>query len=42
MDPMLHRACSLDLAKFCREVPLGQGKLLACLIAASKVQGNPQ
>jgi len=37
VDPMLHRACSLDLAKFCREVPLGQGKLLACLVAASKV-----
>merc|ERR1712127_912878 len=36
-DPVLHSACSLDLQKFCRDVARGEGKLLACLVAASRV-----
>ena len=25
MDPVLHAACSLDLQKFCRDIPKGAG-----------------
>jgi Golgi apparatus protein 1 len=30
-DPVLHDACSLDLSKFCREVPQGNSQQLKCL-----------
>ena len=30
-DPVLHEACSLDLSKFCREVPQGNSQQLKCL-----------
>ena len=25
VDPVLHAACSLDLQKFCRDIPPGEG-----------------
>ena len=25
VDPFLHAACSLDLQKFCRDIPQGEG-----------------
>ena len=35
-DPVLHTACAVDLRKFCRDVPQGEGRIFACLVAASK------
>merc|ERR1719334_356174 len=35
-DQRLFRACSLDLAKFCRDVHSGEGKRFACLVTISK------
>jgi len=37
VDPVLHAACSLDLQKFCRDIPQGEGKMLGCLAAAARV-----
>jgi len=37
VDPVLHAACSLDLQKFCRDIPPGEGKMLGCLAAAARV-----
>jgi len=30
-DPLLNRACALDVSKFCRDVPHGSGQQLKCL-----------
>ena len=35
-DPVLHSACAVDLRKFCRDVPQGEGRIFSCLVAASK------
>jgi len=35
-DRVLYKACSLDLAKFCREIPAGDGHRFACLVSVSK------
>jgi len=35
-DPVLHSACAVDLRKFCRDVPPGEGRIFSCLVAASK------
>jgi len=37
-DPILHAACAVDLRKFCRDIPQGEGRMFACLIQASKVE----
>ncbi|KZS17605.1 Golgi apparatus protein 1 [Daphnia magna] len=31
-DPMLHRACAIDLVTFCKDVPPGDGRRLKCLL----------
>ena len=31
-DPVLHDACSLDLSKFCREVPQGNSQQVTCIL----------
>ncbi len=30
-DPLLHKACAVDISKFCRDVPHGSGQQLKCL-----------
>ena len=31
-DPLLHRACAIDLVTFCKDVPAGDGRQLKCLL----------
>ena len=35
VDPVLHKACAIDLVKFCRDIPRGEGRLFGCLVAVS-------
>eukprot|EP00090_Calanus_glacialis_P000340 TRINITY_DN10209_c0_g1_i1.p1 TRINITY_DN10209_c0_g1~~TRINITY_DN10209_c0_g1_i1.p1 ORF type:complete len:1124 (-),score=372.79 TRINITY_DN10209_c0_g1_i1:391-3762(-) len=37
-DPVLHTACAVDLRKFCRDIPTGEGRMFACLVSASRVE----
>jgi len=37
-DPVLHAACAIDLRKFCRDIPQGEGRMFACLVSASRVE----
>jgi len=37
-DPVLHAACAVDLRKFCRDIPGGEGRMFACLVSASRVE----
>jgi len=37
-DPVLHAACAVDLRKFCRDIPTGEGRMFACLVSASRVE----
>ena len=34
VDPLLYRACALDLKHYCFDVPQGEGKQMSCLLAA--------
>lgn len=34
VDPVLHKACSLDIKHYCNEVHRGAGRQMSCLIAA--------
>ncbi|ELT94856.1 hypothetical protein CAPTEDRAFT_177499 [Capitella teleta] len=34
VDPVLHKACSLDIKHYCHEVHRGAGRQMSCLIAA--------
>jgi len=36
IDPLLHKACAIDLVKFCRDVPRGDGRQFGCLVAISR------
>jgi len=31
-DPLLHRACAIDLVTYCKDVPSGEGRRLRCLM----------
>jgi len=31
-DPLLHRACAIDLVTYCKDVPSGDGRRLRCLL----------
>lgn len=35
-DPALNEACSIDLVKFCRDVPAGEGRRFGCLVVVSR------
>ncbi len=35
-DPLLHKACAVDISKFCRDVPHGGGQQLRCLTSIFK------
>jgi len=35
-DPVLHTACAVDLRKFCRDIPQGEGRMFACLVSVSR------
>eukprot|EP00092_Neocalanus_flemingeri_P071922 GFUD01088424.1.p1 GENE.GFUD01088424.1~~GFUD01088424.1.p1 ORF type:complete len:1134 (-),score=335.63 GFUD01088424.1:2263-5664(-) len=35
-DPVLHNACAVDLRKFCRDVPQGEGRMFGCLVSVSR------
>jgi len=37
-DPVLHSACAVDLRKFCRDIPQGEGRMFACLVTVSREQ----
>jgi len=36
LDPVFYEACSVDIAKFCGEVPSGEGKQFICMVEISK------
>jgi Golgi apparatus protein 1 len=37
LDPVLHEACSVDIARICRDVPPGQSRIITCLNDALEV-----
>ncbi|ESO98200.1 hypothetical protein LOTGIDRAFT_114272 [Lottia gigantea] len=34
VDPLLNDACQLDIVQFCRNVEIGEGKIMSCLLSA--------
>ncbi|CAH1779434.1 unnamed protein product [Owenia fusiformis] len=39
VDPLLYKACSLDIKHFCYNVPQGEGRQMSCLLAALEDKG---
>lgn len=38
-DPILHRACAIDLVSYCKEIPAGEGRRLKCLLTTKGLKG---
>lgn len=36
VDPILFRACALDIHRFCADIPAGQGKQMKCLLSMAE------
>lgn len=40
LDPQLGKFCKLDIGKFCKEIPRGEGKIVECLKKRYEVSGD--